>query len=275
MIRVMTYNICMGEYDELFDETKFNARCALLQNEILSANADVICLQETRNMNRVYKIKYGATRIDCVINNNIIKFLDSFKEYNYVIERKYLCYEDSPAQTILWKKKFEAQETYRLFRCDTLLMGILLTYEGTDFYVFNTHVPMTDIKYKAYNSIRDAILSLYDVHKGRVILCGDFNFFPNDKDATRAIFLKEFREVDNLKTRNGFSFNCTFIGWDHDPNYIEPIETPEKCKSRPDAIFTLGFYNTGGILWTNSISRNPKKNPSDHLAIVCRLTFMF
>lgn len=296
----LTFNIDMAVREEKVTKTKFINRSNKIKELIESIGADIVNLQELRQLQ-------NTPTPD--------EFLTTFKNYKYVLQRR------NPSDlafgnAILYNsKKVFPVETMTKWLSDTpnepsdtwskdgvgrgaICFGVKF-YHVVDekvvknmkpFWVFNTHFLLEeDIKTNSAKVLVDIISDC--AGKLPWILSGDFNFFwDRDGDKQRKILI-DSGMIDVGKdalTCGGKKVEGTFIGYDID-DFKSPLLGEENALlSRLDHIFIpeccISFSNP--ILYTRShffdtIEEDIKRElthrdyPSDHLPILVDFKFEF
>jgi endonuclease/exonuclease/phosphatase family metal-dependent hydrolase len=292
--KFLTYNIDQSVREEQFDQTKWMNRKDRVRNLIKEVDADIVCLQEMRQLS-------GA------ISTN--KFLAEFDDYFYEVAYR----NPSPlafGQAILYKpNKFFPVKIVKKWLSDTpdivsdtfldtngktsfgyLLLGVqfvpvvnnkvvidpLHNAAKDPFWVFNTHFGLDEaVKTKSCHILKRVIEEI--VQGQKFILSGDFNFFFDKEGNNQRIILTEKYQdlAKGAKTLAGKTVEGTFIGYDHD----EFKSDLNNMQSRLDHIFgSGGVIGTNATLYTKTMliseptELTTRNYPSDHLPIVINIT---
>jgi endonuclease/exonuclease/phosphatase family metal-dependent hydrolase len=281
-LKVLQYNVDMCVREEKFEETKWINRKERVIKIINEIDADIVCLQELRNLDG---------------NETINQFLSRFTQYHYKLEyRNPSTY--SFGNAILYKPtKIYPTKTMKNWLSKTpdivsdsfvnkegdipkgfgfIIMGILFHHVENGkivvgkepFWVYNTHLGLEE---KLKEEQVKSIINILDVNT--MILCGDFNFFPDkDGDKQRLMLTTHLNDLGKgAKTLQGRSIEGTFVGYEHD----EFKADLSNMVSRLDNVFaSKDVHAESAILYTRTMltpepeELTSRSTPSDHLPLI-------
>lgn len=259
-----TFNIDQARREENYVETMFNNRWPHLKKLIVDANADVLCLQELRNLE--------------TSSISVTDLLHEVSKLGY--DYKHAYYGPDPiafALCIFYKRdKFfvSGLDLNLLPLADEKkpnLSRILLSLKlrdlqsGKEFVVNTTHFGLEENEKEASaRFVRDYLEGLNQANLP-YLCAGDYNFF-DDKDGEkhRSILLSSSCDIAHpLSNASG-----TFIGFRHD-EFCQPFEK----MSRLDHIFTndkVSLLAPASVFGDLELVKR-REYPSDHLMIVAKV----
>lgn len=255
MIRVGTWNIDQARREEQFPSTQFNVRWPTIKKQIIECDADILCLQELRNLET-------STVTPDIIFSELTKMGYDYKHAYYGPDAISFCL------CIFFKraKFFPVGLDLQLLpladeskpNISRIILSVKLRNILTDrvIDVCTTHLGLDEEEKRKSVEFLASYLS-----KKECYLCaGDFNFF-DDRDG------KQHREV-LLRIADDLAYplsnaSGTFMGYDHD-DFKQPFEK----MSRLDHIFSKGVKRNGeAIAYGNMVNVKQRTYPSDHLMI--------
>lgn len=283
---ILQYNVDQAMREEKHETGKWNYRKERIAKLIKETNADIVCLQEMRQLP------------EC---ESVNKFLSSFDEYDFKVEYRNAS-KLSFGQAILYKRdKFYCMETAKRWLSSTpdqvsddwsvlkpgstgfgaIVMGCKFLFVDNDkivsnakaFWVFNTHFLLEEEhKTKSCHSI---VLTIKKITNGLdYLLTGDFNFF-SDKNGARQTDIIESC-MDDLSfdalTLKGYKTQGTFVGF-----YWDKFHAPlPQLQSNLDHIFgnEYNWQVLKKVLYTKTMldvepeELTTRNFPSDHLPIL-------
>jgi endonuclease/exonuclease/phosphatase family metal-dependent hydrolase len=293
ILKVATFNISNAMRDEKVLETKWSNRQQAVFDLICRIDADIICLQELRNLP-------GEETVE--------QFLARFT--NYRSEVAYRNPTDlSFAQAIMWKPdRVFPQQSMRQWLSQTpnqlsdsatipldkpspgyLLQGIEFLFVSNGkvlvneshgqphpFYIFNVHMPVgEDEKNHCTPILRDRIQQI--TQKKPFMVCGDFNTFDDLDGPKQREVLSKAGWIDMgkhmISTTDESIVKGTFIGYMQDDHHAED---PSHPTSRLDHIWAsdgrvVNMERHGGVnAWMPRVALGPgenNKSPSDHVPL--------
>lgn len=300
-LKIETYNTDKSNREEQHINTQWINRMERVKAMIDSHEADIVCLQEMREIE-------GAP--------SDARFLSQFDQYRFVIGYRNPSFpspaapkETAFAQATLYNyKKMFPLQSFSKWLSDTpdvpsdtwapnpatargamvLCTQFQLTYQGrivkntSPFWVFNVHFELgEEEKTKSCYKLLEIIDS---VAKGQpYIVCGDFNFFPPNLIPTsrgkeqREILTQVMKDLGkDALTPSGRFIEGTFVGYEHDKFKADLNE----IITRTDHIFgSQTVEKIGEALVDTRTMRDPEPQelttrdlPSDHLPLIVTVT---
>lgn len=290
--KLLQYNVDQAMREEKFPDTKWNNRVDRVEKLILDTKADIVCLQEMRQLPDSVK--------------TVNQFLSSFSDYYFTVE-----YRNSNllsfGQSIMYKPdKFFQTHSIKRWLSDTpeimsdtwsqtaggscgfgyIVMGSRFRFvndgrvvENTKpFWVFNTHFALDEeVKRKSCIKLLEIVYEI--AGNESFVICGDFNFFP-DKDGAlhRSILTEKLLDLGKgATTLSGKHVEGTFVGYEHDEFKADLTN----MVSRLDHIFgSKDVIATDPKLYTKTMMDEEPKElttrlyPSDHLPIICNIIIL-
>ncbi len=263
MFKFATFNIDQARREEAFEETKFDVRWPHLKKLIQDADADILCLQELRNLE--------TSKI------SVTELLYQVSQLGYDYKHAYYGPDQIAfAQVIFYKRDklfitgmdilllpLASEENPGLTRI-VLSLKLRVIGTGKEFYVCTTHFGLEEHEKEASCRVLKAYLEAF-TQKGLPYLCaGDYNFF-DDRDGVkhRAIMLETSKDLAYpLANASG-----TFMGFKHDA-----FNQPYEKMSRLDHIFVndkvLPVASEKAYVFGDLELVRKREYPSDHLMIV-------
>lgn len=265
-IKFATWNINQAGAAERFVETKFDNRWPKIFQQIKDCDADIICLQELRNLDtseiKVIDILhmigelgydyrhtyYGETSTSFALATFYRR--DKFFVDNTEIKILPLSDEDNEKKVMLGKI---------VTTCVVMNIRFINIITREEFSVLNTHFGM---KEEEKNKSVDFLLKYIKTITPTFISAGDFNFF-DDRDGLeqRKKMLEHTSDLAYpLENASG-----TFMGFEYD-EFKKPFEN----MSRLDHIFTSMpiFLCKKAIAFGDMNLVKERKYPSDHVMVV-------
>ena len=251
-----TWNIDQARREEKYEATKFDTRWPLIQSQIRECNADILCLQELRNLETssvtinslLYEVSqmgydchhafYGPASIAFCLA--IFYKRDKFFPIGLDLQLLPLGDESKPNMSTV-----------------ILTLKLRVISSGRVFTVSNTHFGLDEEeKSKAVQ-----FLAHYLCGMKRYLCAGDFNFFDDREGLNqRTVLLLSNNDLAYpLKNASG-----TFMGYEHDA-FKQPFEK----MSRLDHVFTDSILRVGETAYAFGDMElvKTRQYPSDHLMI--------
>ena len=284
--RVLQYNVDQAVREEGYKATEWNSRKHAIRKLILSIDADVICLQELRQLPKV--------------DESPEEFLAGLcgKTYRFVIDYRNAT-TLSFGQAILYKisKFYAIKHTTKWLSatpdvcsdpsngfgyivnslCLHPVQNGLLVYGADPITVFNTHFGLDEgLKTNSCYWLKD-IVSGTAFHN--FVVCGDFNFFSDrDGNSQRAILADVWQDLGKGATYTGVSktHEGTFIGYAHDEFKSQLTNLTSRldhiCSSR-DGVEKIGEAQVLVKTMSEEIDKTGeldefRRYPSDHFPLV-------
>lgn len=282
-LKIVTFNVNAALEAQKTPDTCFNVRApriiALIKELIEKQGADIICLQELRNLP-------DSMTVD--------QFLAHFPGFYHEVAYRNPS-AASFAQAILYRStKFFPLNTCKKWLSatpnkvsDTFSNGFGAIVQCVCFawvfdgklvnnvppiWIFNTHFPL-DESAKTQSCLALQSIILKKTKGAEFLLVGDFNFFA-DKDGPkqRALLCQWMQDLGKgAKTLLGKQVEGTFIGYDYDPSKADLTN----MTSRLDHVFgSANVVGTTPILYTKTmlsvepVELTTRQYPSDHLPLV-------
>ena len=269
-IRLVTWNIDQANIEEKYEKTKFDNRWPLILSYIKECNADIICLQELRNLDT------SSVKVNDILYNISLLGYD-YKHAYYGPDKT------SFAQAIFYRREkffitdieihfLPLEDETKPTKTKNILC-VTFNHINTDihreFVVCSTHFDFEEsVKEKSSYFLRDLIKS--DIPGDIPFLCaGDYNFF-DDRDGIkhRDILLGKPYDIHDmiypLSNASG-----TFMGYEHN-QFKQPFDK----MSRLDHVFSqLVFRYKDAFVFGDIELIKKREYPSDHLMIVLDFNF--
>lgn len=261
-----TFNIDQARREEGYEETKFDVRWPLLKKMIQDANADILCLQELRNL-ETSSIK-------------VSDLLYQVSQLGYDYKHAYYGPEHiSFAQAIFYKRDMffvTGMDVQLLPLADdekkpnesriVLSLRLRVISTGKEFIVCTTHFGLEEHEKDASCRVLKNQLDSFTQKDLPYLCAGDYNFFDDrDGGKHRAIMLESSKDLAYpLSNASG-----TFMGFKHDA-----FNQPYERMSRLDHIFVNDKVVAMEEAYVFGDLELVKKReyPSDHLMIVLKVS---
>lgn len=269
---LLEFNVDQANREENVPQTTWDKRTAAIKDLIVSANTDIVCLMELRNL---------ATSAESA---NQFLAHPLFERYE-IVHRRYCHYKDAFHFAMLidptkfWVKDTVMHNYLNNPDHDYAVMMVTLQCRKTlrFFNVGVTHLPMAETtKETCIRVLRNIMLN--SPHP--TVVCGDFNFF-DDKDGKqqRQFMLDRCEDFAHPLTikKTQETLSGTFLGFPHDD-----FKKSYASMSRLDHVFApqnqfkLVEPADSPSLETFKLDNQAYETmtyPSDHLAIRVQLTF--
>jgi endonuclease/exonuclease/phosphatase family metal-dependent hydrolase len=255
-----TWNIAHAKADEAFEQTRFDVRWPLILTHISDCDADILCLQELRNL------ETSAV--------SVADILHSVAQLGYDYKHAYYGPDSTAFALVIFFKRDKffpvGLELHTLPLADPqkpnssrilLTVGLRSNASGGEISFSTTHFGLEeDEKRRSAEFLASHLFR----HLRRVVCAGDFNFFDDrDGQQHRQMLLDVSLDMAHpLENASG-----TFMGFEHDA-FKQPFEK----MSRLDHIFASHVTQVGqATAYCGDMETvRSRTYPSDHLMIVAR-----
>ena len=248
-VTFVTWNIDQAKREEAFAETRFDVRWPAIKEQIAQCNADILCLQELRNLE--------------TSSINVARILYEIAELGYDYKHAYY----GASQFSFALATFYKRERFFVSACRVVTLPVdgrivltlrLRTVDKREFYVCNTHFSLEEKeKETCARWLADYLQTL---KPSPFLTAGDYNFFDDrDGGAHRQILLDvAYDAIYPLENASG-----TFMGYEHDA-----FKQPYEAMSRLDHVFYNQIQIERAAYAYGDMEQVKKRTyPSDHLMI--------
>lgn len=280
VIVVLQYNIAASKAeqqdsvdpDKRIDRILFQNRVPGIVDTILSSNANIVNIQELRNL------ESSPIKADDLVYQVVKK-----GNYSVVGPYYYTKEQSSFALCTFYKRDLFYVENTGIIKLDNkICLWILFQClkDGKKFIIANTHLPLQeDQKWSSINTIFPEMQLIVDRYKCDALITGDFNFFDDlDGVKQREKVINEYQCLDafhplHLSKDSNIILSGTFRGYPETDKFAKTFET----MSRLDHGFLLETTNGGTTIfplkhaYSVNVTEETIRNahlPSDHLPCV-------
>lgn len=275
-IRYVTFNVDQAQREQLVPGKTWDERAPGVLDVIRESKADILCIQEMRNLTTskmtVDEFAAKITRIYPNFASVIWYYNDSAMPFAGA------CFYD--------RMRFRVIRSERL-RYDTetgkemdVRSHLFIEFENIEtkktFHVVNVHPALgEEHKWKAINELIRRFSCVFHCARGPTIISGDFNLFDDREGVQMREELQRYWTdmayplVHKRSDGSEHEMSGTFFGFEHD-EFHRPLD----AMSRLDHIFTDGFKkvsNAEFINVDNAPLQEDRSYPSDHVCIAVDL----